>query len=265
MDLKDLTGRVAELAVETGRFIRSESLIFDRQRIEYKGINDMVSYVDTTAEKKLVAGLSRCLPEAGFITEEQTISKTGDTFNWVIDPLDGTTNFIHGVPTYSVSIGLEHRRELVLGVVYEVNRDECFSAWKNGGAWLNGSAIRVSLAQTLSETLLATGFPYHDFEKEQPYISVFRELIQKCHGLRRIGSAAVDLAYVACGRFDGYFEYNLNYYDVAAGVVLVKEAGGIVADFAGGDNYLNHRELIASNPLIREELISSVKKYFYPG
>jgi myo-inositol-1(or 4)-monophosphatase len=262
MDLSILTQDVIKLTKEVGKFIGHEALTFDAKRIEYKGTNDMVSYVDKSAEKMLVSALSEFLPEAGFITEEKTIHKTGEAYNWIIDPLDGTTNFIHGIPTYSVSVGLEYNKELILGVVYEINRDECFSAWQNGGAYLNGNPIKVSSAKKLSETLIATGFPYYDFGKQAMYMEAFRDLMQKCHGLRRIGSAAVDLVYVACGRFDGYFEYNLNYYDVAAGIVIVKEAGGEVFDFSGGTGYINLRELIATNRHISNELLSSIKKHF---
>jgi len=262
MDLSVLTNNVIILAKEVGNFIRQEATIFDNQRVEYKGINDMVSYVDQTAEIKIVAGLSGLLPGAGFITEEKTTSITGEHYNWIIDPLDGTTNFIHGIPTYSVSIALKHDDELVLGVVYEINRDECFYAWKDGGAYLNNKSIKVSGAKTLADSLLSTGFPYYNFEKHGEYMKIFTGLMQKCHGLRRIGSAAVDLAYVACGRFDGYFEYNLNDYDMAAGVLIVREAGGRVFDFSGGEQPLDKREVIATNALIAEELVSYITSNF---
>ena len=262
MDLSGLTKKVVLLANEVGEFIRGESRIFDREHIEYKGLHDMVSYVDKTAERDLVKGLTMILPEAGFITEEQTSTVLADDYNWIIDPLDGTTNFIHGVPTFSISIALQYQAELVMGVVYEINRDECFSAWKNGGAYLNGKRISVSNANVVENTLLATGFPFYEFSKMERYLNVLRELMQKCHGLRRIGSAAVDLAYVACGRFDGYFEYNLNSYDVAAGMVLVTEAGGQVFDFAGGNEGIMRREIIATNGKISAELLEIIKKEF---
>ncbi len=262
MELSNLVSDVISLTKETGKFIREEALVFDRNLIEYKGINDMVSYVDKTAEQKLVSGLSLLLPEAGFITEEKTINKTGEYYNWIIDPLDGTTNFIHGIPTFSISIALKYDEELVLGVVYEINRDECFSAWKNGGAWLNDKPISVSKAPKLEHALLATGFPYYDFEKQQPYLKAFQEFMQKCHGLRRIGSAAVDLAYVAAGRFDAYFEYNLNSWDVAAGIVLVREAGGQVFDFSGGIETIAKRELVATNGHISAEVLGIIEKHF---
>jgi myo-inositol-1(or 4)-monophosphatase len=262
MDLSKLTSEVISLTKEVGEFIRAEALVFNRENVEYKGLHDMVSYVDKTAEIKLVKGLSALLPEAGFVTEEKTSSIKGEKYNWIIDPLDGTTNFIHGIPTFSVSIALQCDEELVLGVVYEINRDECFSAWKNGGAYLNNKRISVSNAPTIENTLLATGFPFYEFADMEPYLNVLRVLMQKCHGIRRIGSAAVDLAYVACGRFDGYFEYNLNSYDVAAGIVLVREAGGHIFDFKGGDECISRREIIATNGRISEELVNVIKKYF---
>lgn len=262
MEFESLCYQVVAIARQVGGFIRQESTNFSHQHIEYKGLNDLVSYVDKTAEEQLVAALKAILPEAGFITEEKTNQTVGEVFQWIIDPLDGTTNFIHGIPTYSVSIALQQENQLVLGVVYEVCRDECFYAWKNGGAWLNAVPVVVSKAPKLSNTLLATGFPYHDFRKKAPYLKVFQEMMEKCHGLRRIGSAAVDLAYVACGRFDGYFEYNLNVWDVAAGAVLVKEAGGEVFSFSGGTDFLEVRELVATNGLISTEMLSIITKHF---
>lgn len=264
LNLAELTAQVADLAKKVGGFIRKESLTFTHQQIEYKGLNDLVSYVDKAAEKQLVETLSQLLPEAGFVTEEKTSTAVGEVYHWIIDPLDGTTNFIHGIPTYSVSIALQKHDELVLGVVYEVCRDECFYAWKDGGAWLNGQPISVSKAPKLQNTLLATGFPYYDFKKKEPYLKVFQEMMEKCHGLRRIGSAAVDLAYVACGRFDGYFEYNLNAYDVAGGAVLVKEAGGDLFNFSGGAEILKTREMVATNGLISAEMLAIITKHFKP-
>lgn len=262
MDLKTLTSGVITLTKEAGAFIRKESLVFEREQVEYKGLHDMVSYVDKTSEIALVKGLRLLLPEAGFVTEEETTTISGDKYNWIIDPLDGTTNFIHGLPTYSISIALKCDDELILGVVYEINRDECFSAWKNGGAYLNGKPISVSKATRIEKTLLATGFPYYEFGKLDAYLAVLKELMQRCHGVRRIGSAAIDLAYVACGRFDGYFEFNLNSYDVAAGIVLVREAGGHVFDFTGGNNSIERREMVATNGFISAELLLILEEKF---
>ncbi|MXV15467.1 inositol monophosphatase family protein [Hufsiella ginkgonis] len=262
MDLQNLIGQVAELAKQAGAFIRGESEKFSTQHIEYKGLNNLVSYVDKSAEEMIVTALAELLPQAGFITEEETINVAGDEYNWIVDPLDGTTNFIHGLPTYSVSIALQHREELVLGVVYEINRDECFYAWKEGGAWLNGKRIAVSANEKLSQSLLATGFPYYDFEKLEKYLQVFRELTQVTHGLRRVGSAAVDLAYVACGRYEGFFEYNLNSYDMAAGIVLVNEAGGKTVNFKGEKEFFKSREIVATNAEIAPKLLEVIQRYF---
>ena len=262
MELEQITGKVIEVAKAAGAFIREQRTTFTADKIELKGLNDLVSYVDKTAEVQIVAALQNILPSAGFITEEKTINKTGERYNWIIDPLDGTTNFIHGLPVYSVSIALQEFDELVAGVVYEINQDECFYAWRGAPAYLNGREIKVSATPTIEKSLLATGFPYYDFKKQPAYIELFTELMRKCHGLRRLGSAAVDLAYTACGRFDGYYEYNLNAWDVAAGIVIVRQAGGEVVNFKGGDEVLNTRELLATNGKITAEMLETIEKYF---
>lgn len=260
--LEQITKQVTEVAREAGDFIRQERKNFDPNRIEFKGLNDLVSYVDKTAEQKIVASLQKILPEAGFITEEKTTTVVGDRYNWIIDPLDGTTNFIHGLPTYSVSIGLQDKDQLVAGVVYEVNQDECFYASIDTPAYLNGNEIKVSKAPTIADSLLATGFPYYDFGKMPEYLSLLTELMKSCHGLRRIGSAAVDLAYTACGRFEAFYEYNLNSWDVAAGIVIVRQAGGEVVNFSGGDEVINSRELLATNSKITAEMLEVIQKHF---
>src|ERR1700748_3838573 len=262
MQLQQIATQVIELAKQAGDFIRQERKTFNADRIEYKGLNDLVSYVDKTAEGIIVAGLEKILPDAGFITEEQTKNKITDRYNWIIDPLDGTTNFIHGLPVYSVSIALQEYDELVLGVVYEINQDECFYAWKDAPAYLNGELIQVSKAAAINQSLLATGFPYYNFEKQPAYIALFTELMKSCHGLRRLGSAADDLAYTACGRFGAFYEYNLNPWDIAAGVLIVRQAGGKVTNFTGGDEVLNSRELLATNGKIAGELLGIVQKHF---
>ncbi|HTI61439.1 inositol monophosphatase family protein [Mucilaginibacter sp.] len=262
MHLENLTKRVVDIAKQAGDFIRQERKNFSPDKIEYKGLNDLVSYVDKGAEKIIVAGLEQLLPESGFITEEKTTTKTGDRYNWIIDPLDGTTNFIHGVPTFSVSIALQEYDELVIGVVYEINLDECFYACKGSPAYLNGQQIRVSNIPAVGGSLIATGFPYYDFEKQQAYMELFTELMKSCHGLRRLGSAAVDLVYTACGRFEAFYEYNLNAWDIAAGVVIVRQAGGEVVNFKGGSEVLNTRELLATNGKITQEALGIIQKYF---
>lgn len=262
MHLEEITAKVIEVSKQAGAFIRHERISFAADKIEYKGLNDLVSYVDKTAEEIIVNGLESILPEAGFITEEQTTTKLGERYNWIIDPLDGTTNFIHGLPVFSVSIALKDHNELVIGVVYEVNLDECFYAWKGAPAYLNGKEIKVSTAPTIGDSLLATGFPYYDFNKQPQYIALFTHLMKNCHGLRRLGSAAVDLAYTACGRFDAYYEYNLNPWDVAAGIVIVRQAGGHVVNFSGGDEILDSRELLATNGKLTGEMLEAIEEYF---
>ncbi|RVU00581.1 inositol monophosphatase [Mucilaginibacter limnophilus] len=262
MDLKDIVLQTTELSKQVGAFIRQERKTFSIDKIEYKGVNDLVSYVDKTAEQQLVTGLEKILPEAGFITEEKTNTKVGERYNWVIDPLDGTTNFIHGLPPYSVSIALKEGDELVAGVIYEVSLDECFYAWKGAPAYLNGNEIRVTDTPSLEKSLIATGFPYYDFGKQQAYIDLFAELMRSCHGLRRLGSAAVDLAYTAAGRFEAFYEYNLNAWDVAAGIVIVRQAGGEVKNFSGGDECIESRQLMATNGRISGELLQVIQKYF---
>jgi myo-inositol-1(or 4)-monophosphatase len=262
MHLEKVARQVIEIAKEAGGFIREQRKTFTPDKIEIKGLNDLVSYVDKTAEQLIVSGLQKVLPEAGFITEEKTIDKISDQYNWIIDPLDGTTNFIHGLPVYSVSIALQEYDKLVVGVVYEINQDECFYAWEGSLAYLNGNEIRVSSSPAINKSLLATGFPYFDFSKQPAYIALFTELMQSCHGLRRLGSAAVDLAYTACGRFDGYYEYNLNPWDVAAGILIVRQAGGDVVNFKGGHECLSARELLATNGRITAELLRTIQKHF---
>jgi len=260
--LEQLTKQVITVAKEAGAFIREQRKTFSADKIEIKGLNDLVSYVDKSAEEMIVAALEKLLPDAGFVTEEKTINRTGERYNWIIDPLDGTTNFIHGLPVFSVSIALQEYDELVIGVVYEINQDECFYAWQGAPAYLNGNEIKVSAAAAINQSLLATGFPYYDFAKQPAYIGLFTELMKSCHGLRRLGSAAVDLAYTACGRFDAYYEYNLNAWDVAAGILIVRQAGGDVVNFKGGSEILNTRELLATNGKLTKEMLQTIAKYF---
>lgn len=247
---KELCLFACDVARSTGKFMAEERVEFDSSKIEFKGVHDLVSYVDKESEKRIIAALQVVLPESGFIAEEGTCSKRGERFNWVIDPLDGTTNYIQGVPIYAVSIGLLDGDELVLGVVYEVGRQECFYAWKDGGAYLNNQPIRVSTRSDMNNALLATGFPYSDFSRMDEYLELLKWTMTNARGVRRLGSAATDLAYVACGRFDAFWEYDLKPWDVAAGAVIVKEAGGVVTDYKGGNDYLFGKEIVASNGLL---------------
>ncbi len=244
----------------TGAFIR-EARLNHEPEIHEKGKNDFVTKYDQEAEKRIVADLSAVLPEAGFITEEETISKKSERFNWVIDPIDGTTNFIHGLYPFSISIALKEYDEIVLGVIYEIGLDECFYSWKDGPALMNEKEIHVSSNENISDSLIATGFPYTNFDLIDSFIESLHYFMRNSHGMRRMGSAAVDLAYVACGRFDAFYEYNLNDWDIAAGLFLVKQAGGKVSDFSGEENYFEKREIIASNTLVFNEFFKKVSFY----
>ena len=254
MDTQKLLPHVIEIAKKGGDFIRQERKHFDRDRLEFKGTNDLVSYVDRETEKLLVRELSELIPEAGYITEEETVSQEPKELQWIIDPLDGTTNFVHGVPIFSVSIALASNEVPVVGVVYEINRDECFYAVKGGGAYCNGQQIKVSTTSSLADSLIVSGYPARDFDQLPNYIAALNMLMPKTQGMRRLGSAATDLAYVACGRVSCFFESNINSYDVAAGALIVQEAGGKVTDFSGGDNWLFGREIIAANGVHAEVL-----------
>lgn len=260
-DISTLLEPVKAIANKAALFIRNERENFTNDKIEIKGLNDLVSYVDKGAEKLIVEELSKLMIDAGFIVEENSVSGKKD-YNWIVDPLDGTTNFIHGIPCYAVSIALEYKGEILLGVVHEVSRNECFYAVKNMGAFLNGKAIKVSVNKTLSDSLIATGFPIYNFSRQENYLNVLRELMQKTHGIRRIGAAAADLCYLACGRVDAFYEYNLNAWDVAAGALIIKEAGGTVTDFKGGNEWLFGKELIATNGAVTNEFTNLVKKHF---
>jgi myo-inositol-1(or 4)-monophosphatase len=260
--LSQLLDHTRNIAEDVGTFIENERRHFSMDRVEHKGFNDLVSYVDKEAEQQCVSRLQEIFPEAGFITEEGTNTTRGETYTWVIDPLDGTTNFIHGLPVFAVSIGLMENDEVVLGVVYEVNRKETFYAYKGGGAYCNGTPLKVSAAPMLAASLISAGFPYNRLDKIDQYLTIKKSLMQKTHGLRQLGSAAVDLCYVAAGRTEAYFEFNLNSYDVAAGVILVQEAGGMVTDFGGGKDYIFGRQLVATNHSIHKELLAVIAEHW---
>lgn len=256
---------VIAIALHTADYIMGERGRVMAEQVETKGLNDFVTRVDKNSEKMLIDGLEKLVPDAGFIAEENTKSNKGNVHNWIIDPLDGTTNFIHGLPCFCISIALMENDEVVIGVIYELNQKECFYAWKNGGAFLNDKPIQVSTATRLKDSLLATGFPYYDYKWLDEYMNLFKYFMKNTHGVRRLGSAAADLAYVAAGRLEGFYEYSLKAWDVAAGVLIVTEAGGKVSDFEGGNNYIFGQELVCSNALIFEEFQLQVSKFMKPN
>ncbi len=260
IDLLAVEKNVMTVCLEVGDFIEHEGSFFDRSRIEKKeGFNNLVSYVDKESEKKIVEALSRILPGSGFIAEEGTAVESTNDYRWIIDPLDGTTNFTHGMPLFAISIALAINNRVVLGIVYEINKKEMFHTVAGSPAYCNNKEIHVSPIQTMQESLLATGFPYYEFEKMEAYLMIIRNFLRQSHGVRRLGSAATDLAYVACGRFEGFFEYNLNSWDVAAGAFLVQQAKGTVTDFSGGSNFLFGGELIAGCG-VHKEMLAIIRK-----
>lgn len=252
--MKELTQSVCALAIEVGDYLREERLKLDSVTSQAKGIHDYVTAFDKESERRLVTRLHELLPQSGFIAEEGTATHSGkEQYLWIVDPLDGTTNFIHGFRTTCISIALyenqgEGRGRMVLGVVYEIWARECFYSYLGAeGAFLNGKPIHVSKAATTEESLIATGFPYTDFSRLDQYMLFLKWTMRHTHGVRRFGSAAADLAYVACGRVDGFYEYSLKPYDVAAGAFLIQQAGGLVSDFSGGSNWLFGGEIVAAN------------------
>lgn len=252
----------AQAVRETAAFIRDETGRVQSGQIEEKFLNGLVSYVDRHAEEMLVSRLSALLPGSGFLTEEETVEQQSAEFQWIIDPLDGTTNFLYGVPHFSVSVGLKAGDDLVMGLVHHVPQDELFYAWQGGGAWCDGQPIRVSQRGEMRQALVSTGFPYHNFERADAWFGALRDFTAEGRGVRRFGSAALDLAWVAAGRFDIFFEYGLNAWDVAAGAVLVREAGGFVTDFSGGGDFIDKREMLACNAAVAEQAMGIVKGRF---
>jgi len=252
----DTLATVEELSREVGLFLKNEQDYIHEADIEFKGrTNDLVSRADKEAETLFVEALELIIPEAGFIAEEGTSTRKGDRFNWIIDPLDGTTNYLYGIPCYCTSVALIDGDELILGVIYDPERNECFSAVKGKGARLNEEPIHVSRQENLSKSLIATGFPYDNRGRQREYLDILEKVNGNTRGIRRLGSAALDLAYVACGRFDAFYEYGLNPWDLAAGALIIKEAGGQVSDFKGGENYLFGNSLLSSNGKIYSDML----------
>jgi myo-inositol-1(or 4)-monophosphatase len=262
MNLNKLCAEVESISEEVGAYLLQERKEFKQDKVEEKSFNNLVSYVDKTAEKKFIEKLSKLIPEAGFIAEESEDLKPADEWNWIIDPLDGTTNYIFGLPFYCTSVALVKNNELQVGVIYDPTHQELFSAWKDGGAFLNREKIEVSTKENVKQSLIATGIPYDDFGRAQKFLSLLNHLMLESKGIRRIGSAALDLAYVACGRFDSFYEYGLNPWDVAAGALIVKEAGGQVSEFNGRENYIFGQDILASNQFTHQEMLSIIQTYF---
>jgi len=263
MNIEEVTKQVIELSNKVGKFIQAERDKISSESIEKKGLHDFVTYVDKSAEEQLVKGLQKILPEAGFIVEEETIKKEGSRFNWIVDPLDGTTNYIHGLTPFAISIALTDNGKTVSGVVNELGFEEVFYSWGANKAFLDGKPIRTSKVESLKESMIATGFPYNNFTRLAPFLQSLEHFMKNTHGIRRFGSAATDLVYTACGRFEGFYEYSLNPWDVAAGAFIVEQAGGIVTDFKGGPDYIFGEEIVAATQNIHEEFKQVINDSFY--
>jgi len=256
-------------ARRAGQIINRASNDLDLLTVSTKKPNDFVTEVDKAAEAAIIETLLEAYPSHGILAEEsgQQAGKGDEEYQWIIDPLDGTTNFIHGLPQYAVSIALAKGGVVEQALVFDPNRNELFTASKGGGAFLNERRIRVSRRTKLGAALLGTGFPYRVFDQIDLYLAIFKELAQKTAGQRRPGAASLDLAYVACGRYDGFWEFGLAPWDIAAGALLISEAGGLISDLRGEANYLETGNVVAGTPkvfapllkLIEEKLPQSVR------
>ncbi len=244
---------------KVGDYMKNEIDKVLRSQVVEKEINSLVSYVDKNSEEIIVEGLSKLIPEAGFITEEKTIKTEEKEIMWIVDPLDGTTNYLFGIPHYSTSIALKVNGEIVLGMVRDNAKGEDFHAIKGKGAYLDDKRLRLSNNLTLNQSIFATGFPYsNDYQPEQ-FLKVMQHWLKLSRGVRRLGSAALDLSYVATGRVSCYYESYLNIWDIAAGALIAKEAGAIVSDFKEEQNHLKSCQIVACNPGIYQEVISILK------
>lgn len=257
-----------DTAVEAARtaavLIREHAGSVAQEDVDKKGKNDLVTFVDREAQATIINILKKKFPDYGFLAEEETDGEIHEPaeapYRWIIDPVDGTTNFAHGVPPYAVSIGLEDctSQQMVVGVVLDVSRNELFSAIQGQGLYINGVRHEVSKQKDLAESLVTTGFPFKEFSYVDQYLATFKKFLHDAQGVRRPGVASIDLAYVACGRFDGFFEVGLSPWDVAAGAVLVEEAGGRVTDMSGQTDHLFGGKICASNGRIHQAMLERV-------
>jgi myo-inositol-1(or 4)-monophosphatase len=251
-----------EAARLAGKIILDNIGRISKEDIGLKQASDFVTRVDRDSETAIINTIKERFPRHFILAEESIKETETDTFRWIIDPLDGTTNYIHGYPVFSVSIALQCRKEVITGVIFDPLKNELFSAEKGKGAFLNGRPITVSAVSALQGSLITTGFPFRKKEFINEYLKLFKNIFNKVSDLRRAGSAALDLAYVACGRCEAFFEIGLNPWDVAAGSIIIKEAGGIVTDFGGGKGYLLTGNIVAGNPAVHKKILREVKRVF---
>jgi len=256
-----MLGIAVRAARRAGAIISRAARDVELMTVTRKRHNDFVTEVDKAAEQAIIEILHRAFPDHAILAEESgaTAGNAGESeYTWIIDPLDGTTNFIHGFPQYAVSIGLRHKGVLTQGVIYDPTKNELFTATRGRGAYLDERRIRVSKRVQLSEALIGTGFPFRDFDGLDEYLSMFRALTARTAGLRRAGAAALDIAYVAAGRLDGFWEMGLSAWDMAAGALMVQEAGGLVGDFHGDPNYLDSGRIVCGSPKIFAQLLQVI-------
>ncbi len=258
----ELRTYLIDLCKEVAVFIRAQLHEVSAADIEEKDLNSLVSYVDKEAENRIVTALKKITPEAGFITEEDTIDDTNKSKIWIIDPLDGTTNYLKKIPHFSISIALMEDGVTTVGIVYEVMLDVAYTAIKGQGAWEGDRSIAVSKTDKLSDAIVVTGFPYRKNLNMESSFSMLRFCVLNCRGVRRLGSAALDLAYVASGKIDLYYENALNIWDIAAGALLVAEAGGIIKDYQGQENYLQTGSIISGNPKLQPLITKEINQRY---
>lgn len=260
-DFKSITKEACEICKEVGAFIAKEREGFNESLVKIKGskVHDLVTHVDLESEKRLIASLEKILPNAGFITEE-TNNKYKDGLNWVVDPIDGTTNFVQGVPHYCISVALVDGKELLMGVVYDVANHDIYYTWQGANSFCNDAQIKVSDKSQLTDALIATGFSVKDNSRLNQNLALLKHWIERTRGIRRLGSAALDLCYVASGVFDVFYETNLSAWDVAAGSLLVRNAGGAISDFKGQNDFLFGNEILATNGIIHHDILIEMNK-----
>jgi myo-inositol-1(or 4)-monophosphatase len=253
-------------ARKAGAIINRASLDLDQLTVRSKQDRDYVSEVDQMAERAIIETLLDAYPNHGILAEESgsADARNGEDYQWIIDPLDGTTNFLHGLPQYSVSIALKHKGQITQAVVFDPARNELFTASRGRGATLNDRRIRASKRSKLSECLIGTGFPFRDFSFAEAYLNMFRDMMKATSGLRRPGSAALDLAWVACGRYDGFWEMKLNPWDIAAGSLIAQEAGALVGNFLGDEGFLESGNIVAGNPKVFAQMLQILAPHLPP-
>jgi myo-inositol-1(or 4)-monophosphatase len=260
LSMQPMLNIAVRAARSAGELILRSTDSVSRLTVDQKGKNDYASEVDRMAEREIISIIKAAYPEHAILAEESGKHK-GNDFVWIIDPLDGTTNFLHGFPQYSVSIALKYKGKLEVGVVYDPLRDELFTAKRGGGAMLNSRRLRVTNQNSLKGALIGTGFPFKTDRDLDAYLGMFRALTTECAGIRRAGSAALDLAYVAAGRMDGYWEIGIMEWDMAAGILLIKEAGGVVTDFSFNDNYLESGNVIVGSPKMHQLMYQLIEPH----